>query len=150
MSAERKHRVARQVERIRAVFDEYPGGVTRSRLAQLADVPESSVSRLMVVLRRNATENGNLPVVLQIGGEWTYGWAHLIREHRTEHFKRRKAEKRSLALSIEMLEQSVVQQPKAMDLRRQLTAAKSRLEWVEMEIEELTGQLRLIKQTEAA
>jgi hypothetical protein len=150
MSATRKHRVARQVERIKAVFDEYPGGVSRARLAFLADIPEASVSRLMVILRRNATEIGKLPVALQIGGEWTYGWAHLLREHRTEHHKRRKAEKRSLALSIEMLEQSVNEQPKAADLKRQLTAANARLEWVEMEIEELSGQLRLIRQTEAA
>lgn len=150
MSAERKHRVARQVERVTQVFDEHPGGVSKARLAFLAEIPEESVSRLMAVLRRNATENERVPFANKLGGEWTYGWCDLLSQHREEHFKRCKSEKRSVALSIETCEQSVAEHPNAMDLRRRLAALKARLEWLEMEMEEMTGQIRLIKSTEAA
>lgn len=151
MSISRKHRVARQLDRVRAVFDEHKGGVNRPMLVGLADVQERSVSHLMARLRADATEIGHTPKCLKIGGEWIYGWADTMYEHREEAYKRADREARSLKLTIETLTQSVAEHPEADDLRRRLVSTRHRLETVEMEMGELTGQLRLLKlESEAA
>jgi hypothetical protein len=146
VSVTRQQRRARQLERVSAVFDEHAGGLSRAMAAHLADIPEKSMSSLMAALRRDALEIGRTAMTLQIGGEWIYGWAESLQQHRQEHYKRRKNERRSLLLTIETLTQSVAEHPDAGDLRRQLTSAKHRLEDVELQMEELSGQLRLIRQ----
>ena len=153
MSVTRKERVARQqhrtalaCDRISQVFDTYRGGVSKSHLVALAEVPEESVGALMVALRKQALDIGHIPMVLKIGGEWIYGWADSLQQHQSEHHKRRKNEARSLALSIEMYSQSLVEHPDNEHLKYQLRSATHRLEDVEAQLEVLTGQLRLIKQ----
>jgi hypothetical protein len=144
--ARQKHRLSLEIERVKEVFDAHSQhGVTKAVLVMLAEIEEERVGLLMVELRRRATEVGGIPAVLKIGGEWIYGWAIHLHQHRQEHYKRRKNEARSLALSIETLTQSIIDEPDANDLRRQLRTATHRLEDVEAEMEEVSGQLRLLK-----
>lgn len=144
--ARQKHRLALELDRVQEVFDAHRAhGVSKSVLTLLADIEDERVGLLMVELRRRATDIGGIPAVLKIGGEWIYGWAVNLEQHRREHYKRRKNEARSLSLSIEMLIQSVADEPDAFDLRRQLRTATHRLEDVEAEMEEVSGQLRLLK-----
>lgn len=153
MSVSRKERKARQAEKLRGRAERVefaldlaePHGLSRARLSEEAEVPESAIGGVCVWLRKHATEVGKTITVLRIGGEWIYGWAGSMAEHREEQLKRRKNESRTLAVTVETLTQSLVEQPKALDLRRQLLAAEHRLADVELQIEELTGQLRLIR-----
>jgi hypothetical protein len=151
VSRSRKERTLAQAERVVAIFDANPGGVSRGQLAMLADIPEQSVSRVMAHLRNHALDYEHVAFTLKIGGEWIYGWADALRDHMEEHKKRRQNEARSLRLSVETLAQSVSEQPESLVLRSQLLSAKHRLEDVELQVEALTGQLRLVRQeTDAA
>jgi hypothetical protein len=158
MSVSRKERVTRQqhelelrLDRVAAVFDAYVS-VSKPMLVMLAEIPVDAVGALMVALRKRARDRDHIPMVLKVGGEWIYGWAGTLGQHKEEHLKRRKNEARSLALSIEMYAQSLVEHPDDDSIRAQLRAAKHRLEDVEAQIETLSGQLRRIRreQDEAA
>lgn len=146
MSKDRTHRIAGQVERTIALFDEHPGGVSRRMFADEVGVPEKSVHHLMAKLRSRATDVGHIATSLKIGGVWIYGWAEVLDQHYSEHYKRRKNEKRSLRLSIETLEQSVKENPDSIELRRQLQSVKHRFDVVQLEMDELTGQLGVLRQ----
>lgn len=135
----------RQAERLRAYFDEHPGGVTRGQAADAIGVPEASLSRLMAWLRHHATEINHMATCLTIGGVFIYGWADTLYDHQREHFKRRKAEKRSLLISIEMLEESVVEHPESEELRDQLLTARHRLETVENEMAKVGARMKLLR-----
>jgi hypothetical protein len=144
VSRERRIRTAAQLERLRACFNEHAGGVSKAMLCHVVGVPPESVPGLMARLRKNAMEEGHTAMSLEIGGEWIYGWAETLSQHCEEHAKRRKNEARSLRLSIETYKQSETEHPEDGSLRRQRISAEHRLEDVEEQIEELSGQLRLI------
>jgi hypothetical protein len=147
----KRSEIARErAERIAVIFDCHTGGVSRQQLADEAEVPERSLGYLMVWMRKNATEVERLATCLQIGGEWIYGWAHVLDDHLREHHKRRKSEARSLAVSVESLTQSYVEQPGSLALQRQLASAKARLIVVEQEIGESAGLIRSLAGVRAA
>jgi hypothetical protein len=131
-----------------ALFDRSLGGVTRGKFAEEVGIPEASVHNIMARLRANATELGHTARSLKIGGVWIYGWAEILQQHYGEHYKRRKNEKRSLRLSIETLQQSVNENPDSLELRRQLVSARHRLDDVQLEMDELSGQLGLLREQE--
>lgn len=153
MSATRQERIGRQnqvtatyADRVRAVLDEHTGVIfTKGRLCELAGIPESSMGAVVLFLRKNATEIGATIGVLHLGGEWLYGWAELIEEHSNEQLKRRQNAARAAAIDVETLTQSLREHPGNVTFQRQLLSAKHRLEDLEMQKEELTGQLRLIR-----
>ena len=145
----REERARRRAERVEVIFDLHDGGVSRGQLAMEAEVPESAIGSLMVWMRKNATEVGRTATCLQIGGEWIYGWAQVLRDHLLEHSKRRKNEARALAVTIETLEQSCSEQTDSLALRRQLASAKARLIVVEQEIEEAAGLLSTLRKAHA-
>jgi len=150
MSKTRKERTLAQSERIAAVFDRHPGGVSKGMLCAEAELPEGSVSRLMSHLRTHAIDYGHVAYALPIGGQWIYGWADSLHQHYEEHKKRRANEARALRNSVETYTQSLTEHPDSLTIRRQLQTATARLDAVELEIEELTGQLRLIRRETAA
>lgn len=142
----RRHEIARdRAERVAIIFDLHSGGVSKGRLAFDAEVPEESLGSLMVWMRKNATEVGRVATCLQIGSEWIYGWAHVIRDHLLEHSKRRKNEARNLAISVESLSQSCIEQPDSLALQRQLASAKARLLVIEQELAEAAGLLKSLR-----
>lgn len=144
MSTTRQHRKARQLERAIAYLDEHVG-VTRRQFAEAIGCPEASVSTVGAALRKNATEIGKTFTCLKIGGVYLNAWAENLRDHKEEHLKRRKNERNRLLISVETLEQSTTEHPDDEALRRQHMTARQRLDLVEYEIEELTGQLRVIR-----
>lgn len=145
MPKTRKQRTLAQADRVVAVFDAHPGGVSKGMLCSAAEIPEPSVSRLMSHLRTHALDYGHVAYALPIGGQWVYGWADGLHQHFEEHKKRRQNEARSLRNSVETYTQSLSEHPDSITIRRQLQTATARLDAVELEIEELTGQLRLVR-----
>lgn len=147
MTSIKERQVLSQVDLIRTVFDLYPGGVTRSDLAIYAEIPEHAISSVLPRMRKMATEIEHIPAVLKIGGVWIYGWAVAMRQHHEEHLKRCKNEKRTLRISIEMLEQSVREHPDSEVMQDRLRRARHTLEDVDVEIQRLAGVLtQLVRQ----
>jgi hypothetical protein len=150
----KRHEIAREyAERIAVIFDCHTGGISKQQLASEAEIPEKSVGYLMVWLRKHAVEMGfdrnrALPKCLRIGGEWIYGWAQVLDEHLSEHYKRRKNEAAQLFVSVETLTQSCKEHPEQTALQRELASAKARLIIVDQEMAELAGQIRSLRREE--
>lgn len=141
---------AERAERVAIVFDLHTAGVPRAQLAGEAEVPPESISHLIAWLRRHATEVGHVATCLPIGGEWIYGWAHVIDQHIQEQHKRAELEARSLRVTKEMLVQSCVEQPDDLTLERRKADVTARLIVVEQMIAELGRACRALRKDIAA